>query len=134
MSSLLCLDVGTKRIGVAAADSTVPIAMPLTTIEVDGMEIEAIEDIVKDRSIDKIIVGLPRNQFGGKTQQTEYSEKFAEKLKDLADIVFQDESLTSVHAEEKLRADGRPFKKSDVDALAAALILQDYLEEHHVSK
>lgn len=134
VSSLLCLDVGTKRIGVAAADSSVPIAMPLTTIEVDGMEIEAITQIVKERSTDTIIVGLPRNQFGGKTQQTEYSEQFADKIKHLAEVVFQDESLTSVHAEEKLRADGRPFTKADIDSLAAALILQDYLEAHHVAK
>ncbi len=64
MSSLLSLDVGTKRIGVAAADTTVPVAQPLVTLEVDGTEIDKIKQLVQERSVEKVVVGYPRNQAG----------------------------------------------------------------------
>ena len=133
MASFIALDVGTKRIGVAAADTSVPIAMPLLTLEVDGTEVQKIRELVQSRKVEKVIVGFPRNQFGGATDQTALTEKFADKLRDFADVYFQDESLTSVMAEERLRADGRKYSKADVDAMAATIILQDYLEENHAS-
>jgi len=130
MANLLSLDVGTKYIGVAAANTSLPIAVPLQTIIVDGTEIDAIKKVVRDRSIDTIVVGYPRNQSGEPTIQTGVAENFAVHLKGLATIVFQDESLTSVIAEDRLKMSGKPYQKADIDALAAAIILQDYLEEH----
>lgn len=127
--SLVCLDVGEKRIGVAVADTSVKIAVPLVTIPVDGNEIKAIAEIVVREDTDTIIVGYPRNQQGEATAQTEYVEKFATQLEDIAaHIVFQDESLTSVQAEQQLKELGQPYEKGDIDARAAAIILQDYLE------
>jgi len=70
MSNLIALDVGTKRIGVAVADSVVPIAVPLATIDVDGREIELIQGIIKEKSVKKVIIGYPRNQSGESTDQT----------------------------------------------------------------
>lgn len=133
MSTLLALDVGTKRIGVAVADITVPIAIPLTTLDVDGTELEKLIGIIKEKSVDKVIIGYPRNQSGYSTDQTEVSEVFGKRVMAYADIVFQDESLTSVMAEERLKRSGKPYEKSDIDALAAAIILQDYLEIHHAA-
>lgn len=133
MSTLLALDVGTKRIGVAVADITVPIAIPLTTLDVDGTELEKLAGIIKEKSVDKVIIGYPRNQSGYSTDQTEVSEVFGKRVMAYADIVFQDESLTSVMAEERLKRSGKPYEKSDIDALAAAIILQDYLEIHHAA-
>lgn len=133
MSTLLALDVGTKRIGVAAADIAVPIAIPLTTLDVDGTELEKLADIIKEKSVDKVIVGYPRNQSGDATDQTAVSEVFGKRVMAFADIVFQDESLTSVMAEERLKRSGKPYEKGDIDALAAAIILQDYLEIHHAA-
>jgi putative holliday junction resolvase len=130
MSNLIALDVGTKRIGVAVADSVVPIAVPLATIDVDGREIELIQGIIKEKSVKKVIIGYPRNQSGESTDQTGYSEEFAKKIMAFAEVEFQDESLTSVIAEDRLRVSGKPYAKSDIDALAAAIILQDYLEVH----
>jgi putative holliday junction resolvase len=130
MSNLIALDVGTKRIGVAVADSVVPIAVPLATIDVDGREIELIQGIIKEKSVKKVIIGYPRNQSGESTDQTGYSEEFAKKIRAFAEVEFQDESLTSVIAEDRLRVSGKPYAKSDIDALAAAIILQDYLEVH----
>ena len=127
--SFLALDVGEKRIGVAVGDSGVRIAVPFETIEVDGKELERIARIVVDENADTIIVGYPRNQSGETTAQTAYVEEFAKNLHDFAsDIVFQDESLTSVLAEQRLQAQGGTYTKGDIDAQAAAIILQDYLE------
>ncbi|HJM04673.1 MAG TPA: Holliday junction resolvase RuvX [Candidatus Saccharimonadaceae bacterium] len=129
--SLLCLDVGEKRIGVALADTAVRIAVPFDTITVDGGELQAIADIVVREDTDTIIVGYPRNQQGEATAQSSYVEQFAEQLQDLGPkIVFQDESLTSVMAEQRLKESGRRYEKGDIDMNAAAIILQDYLEEH----
>lgn len=130
MANLLALDVGTRRIGVATADSNLPIAIPLDTIEVDGHEIEAIKKVVSDRLIETIVVGYPRNQGGEPTAQTEVAENFALHLRGIAPVVFQDESLTSVIAEDRLKTSGKPYQKGDIDALAAAIILQDYMETH----
>lgn len=133
MANILGLDVGTKRIGVAAADTSVPIAMPIATIEVDGNEISTIQKLIQDRSIATIVVGYPRNQSGDPTEQTAYSEQFAKQLQTETEIVFQDESLTSVMAESQLKASGKPYQKADIDALAATIILQDYLELHYAA-
>jgi putative Holliday junction resolvase len=129
--TFLALDVGEKRIGVAIGDTAVRIAMPYDTIETDGAEIERIAKIVVEENIDTIVVGYPRNQSGEATAQTAYAEAFAEQLKDMAPhLKFQDESLTSVLAEQQLKSYGRPYTKGDIDARAAAIILQDYLESH----
>lgn len=130
--NLLALDVGEKRIGVALADTSVRIAVPYDTIEVDGGELVTIIELVEKESIDILVVGYPRNQLGLATAQTTYVERFAEQLTDIdADVVYQDESLTSVLAEERLKSHGRPYSKGDIDAQAAAIILQDYIEEHY---
>ena len=128
--SYLALDVGEKRIGVAVGDDMVRIAVPLDTIEVDGKELERIARLVIDENVDTVVVGYPRNQSGEPTHQTEYVEKFASQLNDIAPkLVFQDESLTSVLAEQQLKKYGRPYTKGDIDAQAAALILTDFLEQ-----
>lgn len=126
---LLCLDVGERRIGVAVGDTGVRIAIPLKTIEVDGDEIQAILQSYIEEKAKLIVVGYPRNQQGETTQQTAYVEQFIEPLREYAKIVFQDESLTSVQAEKRLAARKVPYTKGDIDAEAAAIILQDYMEE-----
>jgi len=129
--NIVCLDVGEKRIGVAVADASVRIAVPFETVDVDGSEIEAIAKIIITEEADMLVIGYPRNQAGEPTAQTRYVEEFAEKLKDIIpNIEFQDESLTSVMAEEQLAVHKRPYSKADIDAQAAAIILQDYLESH----
>lgn len=129
--TLIGLDVGERRIGVAVGDMGIRIAVPFDTVEVDGNEIERIAQIVVAEGADTMVIGYPRNQSGEPTAQTAFVEDFANKLTDIAArIVFQDESLTSVLAEEQLKSYGRPYSKGDIDAKAAALILQDYLEQH----
>ncbi|MEI6228890.1 MAG: Holliday junction resolvase RuvX [Candidatus Saccharibacteria bacterium] len=130
--SLVCLDVGEKRIGVAVSDSAVRIAVPLETIEVNGGENAAIKKIVDDEGADIIVVGYPRNQSGQPTAQTKFVTDFADKLSGIAPkLVFQDESLTSVIAEQRLQSFKKPYSKADIDAMAAAIILQDYIEANY---
>lgn len=126
---LLALDIGERRIGVAKGDTGVRLAMPLTTLVVDGTEIERIAQLISEERIDTLVLGYPRNQSGEPTAQTQYVESIAARLNGLASkLIFQDESLTSVIAEQRLKAMGKPYGKGDIDAEAAALILQDYLE------
>lgn len=130
-TNLICLDVGERRIGVAIADTNVRIAIPYDTIEVDGTEIRQIAELAVREDTGEIVVGYPRNQQGEATAQSEYVQEFAEQLEDIAKVVFQDESLTSVLAENRLKSRGKPYQRGDIDKEAAAIILQDYVEQHY---
>ncbi len=123
---VLALDVGGKRIGVARANTVARIPEPLATILVDGTEVEQITELAKAHDVTKLVVGLPRNQSGDETAQSQLVRDFAAKLEGF-EIIWQDESLTSVNAEEILQQSGKKFSKTDVDSLAAAQILNDYL-------
>lgn len=126
---LLALDIGERRIGVARGDTGVRLAIPLTTLVVDGTELERIKQLIADERAEVLVVGYPRNQSGEATAQTHYVESVAAQLEGTAaKLVFQDESLTSVMAEQRLKARGGRYEKGDIDAEAAAIILQDYLE------
>lgn len=127
---LLGLDIGAARIGVAVADTTVRIAIPQEHIDVDGTEVTAIAELVIAGEIGTIVIGYPRNQSGEATAQTAAIESFAKQLEDIdADIVFQDESLTSVLAEQRLASRRKSYEKGEIDSEAAAIILQDYMEQ-----
>lgn len=129
---LIALDVGTKRIGVAKADSKVRIAIPYSAVEVDGTEFQKIASLARAWDIDSFVIGLPRNSQGQETEQSRYVRQFARDLKKSipsAKICFQDESLTSVEAEKRLKNRKKGYKKGDIDSEAATIILQDFLEE-----
>lgn len=130
---LIALDVGTKRIGVAKADSAVRIAVPYAAVEVDGTEFQKIATLARAWDIKSFVLGMPRNAQGEETEQSRYVRKFAERLKKSipdAKICFQDESLTSVEAEKRLKGRKKSYKKGDIDSEAATIILQDFLEQH----
>lgn len=131
---LMALDVGTKRIGIALANSFIKIAIPFTTVEVNNdidSAIKQIIEIISKEEIDILVVGLPRNQSGEETSQTAYTKEFVKKIEYSVDkICFQDESLTSIQAEDRLKSYGKPYSKGDIDMNAASIILQDYLEEN----
>jgi putative Holliday junction resolvase len=130
--NLLALDVGEKRVGVALADSAIRIAIAYDTINVDGTEVEQIKALLDQEKIDVLVVGYPRNQSGDATSQTAYVESFVDQLQPLdIPIEYQDESVTSIKAEEILKQRKKPYEKGEIDALAASLILQDYLEAQY---
>ncbi len=131
------LDVGTKRIGVAKADTSVRIAIPDGTVVVNGGEFGEIASILKRYKTNWVILGLPRNSRGEETAQSAYVRDFAKKLRRAVPTVkirFQDESLTSVEAEKRLRArKGYFYAKGEVDAEAASIILQDFIESFAIT-
>lgn len=131
--NLLGLDVGERRIGVALADSIGRIASPLTTLLVDGTEIVRLQTLLLEHDITDIVVGLPRNQSGQETAQSEGVRKVVKRRLEAfgLPIALQDESITSVIAEDRLKARKKPYDKAAIDAEAAAIILQDYLEAHY---
>lgn len=128
---VLGLDVGEKRIGIAKADSNTKIAIPIGFIEVNGREWEEISHLAKTNHTNLFVLGLPRNNQGEETRQSLYVRKFAKSLIEKipgARIRFQDESLTSVIAEDRLKKSKKRYQKGDIDAEAATIILQDFIE------
>jgi UPF0755 protein len=128
---IIGLDVGTKRIGVAKADSSTKIAVPNGFVNVNGQEFAEIARIARMYSTSTFVVGLPRNNSGEETKQSLYAREFARQLAmSIPDtkIYFEDESLTSVEAERRLKERKKNFEKGEIDAEAASIILQDFLE------
>jgi UPF0755 protein len=128
---LIGLDVGTKRIGVAKADSTTKIAVPDGFVNVNGQEFAEIARIARMYSTSTFVVGLPRNNSGEETKQSAYARNFARQLAmsiPNTRIYFEDESLTSVEAERRLKERKKKFEKGEIDSEAASIILQDFLE------
>ena len=126
----LALDVGSRRIGVATAAGDVRAAWPLTTILVDGTEEAQLKKIISDSAIDELVVGRPLNQSGQPTEQTAAVEAFVQTVVQPLGLPvhWQEESVTSVLAEQRLQDRGQAYDKALVDAEAAAIILQDFLE------
>ena len=130
---IIGLDVGTKRIGIAKADTSVRIAIPNGFVLVNGQEIPEILRIARLNDTNFFVVGLPRSNDGNETAQSTYARKFADTLAASmpgARIYFQDESLTSVVAEERLKKRKKNFEKGEIDAEAASIILQDFIENY----
>jgi putative Holliday junction resolvase len=126
---IVALDVGHKRVGVAIANDVAKLPAPLTTLERGEQFWQLLGDLLSKQSAGMVVVGLPRNLDGGDTAQTAAARDFATELQQQfgLPITLQDEALTSVKAREELQARGKPFARGDVDALAAAYILEDYL-------
>ncbi len=129
----LAIDYGDKHTGLAICDPAETIASPLLVIEGHKNLIKKIKDIVKSEKIEAVVLGLPLNMDDSKGFQAEQVLQFAEKLKTNLDvpIYFQDERLTSFAAEKKLvpAEFTRKKKKKRLDAVAAAEILEAFLEQ-----
>lgn len=128
---VLALDVGAKRIGLATASLIARLPAPYGIIERDKVAnvAEEVIRIAQELNAEVVVIGLPRGLEGQETAQTatirEFAAELDEKLK--LPIVMQDEAVTSVEAESRLKARGKPYSKGDIDAEAAAMILDDYL-------
>ena len=127
--------MGDKRIGVALSDPDGILASPLTIINCqdDIADVEAITDIISQQQVKQIIVGLPRNMDGSLGEQAEKVKAFTQKLCGHTEVPveFRDERLTTVSAKRLMRAAStrKAKRKTRQDAIAAALILQGYLDE-----
>lgn len=132
----LAVDYGSKRTGLAICDPDETIASPLAVIYGQKDLINKIVDVVKNENVEAIVLGLPLNMDNSEGPQAKLVYKFARRLKKRLDIPihFQDERLSSFAAEDKLySADVKAVKKSrPLDAIAAAEILQSFLEQKKI--
>ncbi|HEY7128008.1 MAG TPA: Holliday junction resolvase RuvX [Ktedonobacterales bacterium] len=133
---LIGLDVGEARIGVAASDPTGTLASARTVLQRRPEEaaLQALQRIIEEEEAQAIIVGLPRSLSGELHGQAALVQAFAERLRSQISIPleFWDERLSTVAAEREMRAAGtrRDRRRTMVDAVAAAIILQNYLDAH----
>ncbi len=133
--SALGLDVGKKRVGVAGCDGTGLIATGLITIQRTSLrkDIEQLKKIVEEREVQLLVVGLPYSMKGNLGFQAQQVIKFARQVSKALQlpVEYVDERLTSVEAEEQLKAQKR-FSRRDkaaIDRQAAAIILQQWLDQ-----
>jgi putative Holliday junction resolvase len=136
------LDIGEKRIGVAVSDATATLARPLTVLRPTGLEADGLDVVMREiarlaaeeDSVSAIVVGLPRRLDGSPTPMTVRVEQFARRLESMATVpvMLQDERLSSREAESRLAVRDKDWRsrKARLDAAAAAVILQDYLDSH----
>ncbi|MGB2601160.1 MAG: Holliday junction resolvase RuvX [Candidatus Omnitrophota bacterium] len=131
---IMGLDLGTKNIGVAVSDESGTLAQGREVVRrtTDKEAIERIEEILKDFSVEEIVVGLPINMDGTMGERAADSERFAEMLKERTHLPVKlwDERLSTKEAESvMLEADvTRSKRKKAIDKLAAQIILQSYLD------
>ena len=137
---IMGLDYGSKTIGVAISDALGLTAQPLETIERSGenklrRSLARIAEIVREKDIKKIVVGLPINMDGRSGERAALTLEFVEKLRLRVDIpiVMQDERLTTVEADEILDESGlkKQDRKQFIDQIAAGIILKEYMEKEN---
>ena len=131
----LGIDYGERRIGLALSDSTNMIASSYSNIFNNQKKYQAIKDMVESHKITHIVIGLPLLLNGQKGEKALMVEEFSEELRSFlenrVEIILEDERLTTVSAERILiQGDlSRKKRKEKIDALAASLILQKYLDK-----
>ncbi|MDF2546519.1 Holliday junction resolvase RuvX [Anaerosolibacter sp.] len=135
---IMGLDVGDKTIGIAVSDALGWTAQGVETIRRTNIkaDLRRLEELVKEKEVHKMIVGLPKNMNGTLGPQGEKVLEFVERLKkrfNTLEIILWDERLTTVAAERTLiSADVRREKRKQViDMVAATYILQGYLDGHN---
>ena len=130
---IVCLDIGDVRIGVAVSDPAGVIASPVEVIRRVGWgpDVKKISEICRRYETDRILAGLPLNMDGTEGFQARKVRDFCSQLEAAGlRVVFQDERLSTVSAEDVLIGGGvsRQDRKRYVDKIAAAVILQQWLE------
>ena len=131
---LIGLDVGEARIGVAVSDPTGTLASARTVLarRPEQVALKALQQLVEEEEAAAIIVGLPRSLSGELHGQAALVQEFAELVRQqvAVPVHFWDERLSTVAAEREMRASGakREKRRAMIDAVAAAIILQSYLD------
>ena len=133
---IVCLDIGDVRIGVAVSDPTGTIASPVEVIQRVGWgpDTKKILAVCQRYDTNRILSGLPLNMDGTEGFQAQKVRDFCRQLEKAGlQVVFQDERLSTVSAEDALIEGGvsRAGRKQKVDMIAASVILRQWLEEHN---
>jgi len=141
VTRVAALDVGERRIGVAVSDLTRTLARPVGVVQTSGLDGDAVDRAVaelarlaaEEDGLASLVVGLPRRLDGSPSDMTPRVQAFAAALgvRMALPVILQDERLTSREAESRLALREKDWRarKKRLDAAAAAIILQDYLDE-----
>jgi putative Holliday junction resolvase len=138
---ILALDVGDRRVGVAISDPSGLLATPLTVVRrtSKAKDFATVARLVREQDAGLLVIGLPLERNGRAGGQARRIERYAtELMKSLQDeeldlpCTFWDESLSTQRAQRAMIASGRKARdrRARLDAVAAAVILQDYLDAH----
>ncbi|MGN1208169.1 MAG: Holliday junction resolvase RuvX [Christensenellales bacterium] len=131
---IMGLDFGKARIGIALSDIMGFLASPYSTLNrtTEIEDLKFLDNIIKQYKIETVVMGYPFEMSGNRGEIAKAVEDFAEKLKEYSDvkIVFVDERLSSVEAEEQLKETVKDWKtrKKLLDQVSASIILQTYLD------
>ncbi|MBO5515112.1 MAG: Holliday junction resolvase RuvX [Schwartzia sp.] len=138
---ILGLDVGDRTVGVAASDLLLMTAQGVETIRRETLEkdLSRLDELMREYDAVRLVVGLPRNMNGTEGERCEVVRAFAVAIKEKrpdAEIVFQDERLSTVAATKSLIAAdvSRKKRKKVIDKMAAVFILQGYLDSLSATK
>ncbi len=137
LERIIGLDVGDNWLGVAVSDPLGIIARPLVVLQRrdELTDAEAVKKLIDQYQAGKVIVGLPRLLTGHIGAQAEHVQRFATRLASLTNlpVLFQDERFSTADAQEIMKANRkkkRGFVKERDDSVAAAVILQDFLDQN----
>jgi putative Holliday junction resolvase len=130
--AIIGLDVGNKHIGVAMAIGTIAVPIAVIKRTEEEADLERIAALTRDYETELIVIGLPRSMDGSIGAQAELVIEFTKSLSNYIDIPIDmcDERLTTVTADRLLQESGakRKQRKANIDAMAAAVILQAYID------
>jgi putative Holliday junction resolvase len=131
MGRVLGIDYGTKRVGLALSDTTQKLATPLMVCERQDA-VESIGSIMAENDVESIVVGMPTSLSGEEGIAAQNAKKFVDELKQqlAVPVMVEDERFTTVIAERAMIGAGerRKNRRNKIDSVAAAIILQGYLD------
>lgn len=138
-AKLLGLDLGERRIGVSITDDTGILASPLEIVDLRYQGLDRVVELARAHGVAGIVAGLPRTMAGAEGFQAKRSREQADQLRELTDlpIILWDERLTTAMADQILSGSGKKRRspqqrRKERDALAAAILLQDYINANPV--
>jgi putative Holliday junction resolvase len=135
---VLGLDVGEQRTGVALSDRMGWLASPITVLRCASREaeMEAVEELAREHNVDRVIVGYPRSLNGTLGPQAQIVDRYVEQLRAHLNVpvITWDERLSTAQAERLVHESGRRVRRETIDAAAAAVILQSYLDAEALRK
>jgi putative Holliday junction resolvase len=134
MSRLMGLDYGTKRVGVALSDETHMLAHPHSVLPAEPFAklLESLKALIQEKHVIKIVIGVPRNMDGTEGDSARKAREFVARLKEALTVPIStiDERMTTLQASRQLQEAGKNTRKQKetIDAAAAAILLQTYLD------
>ena len=130
----MALDLGDRRIGIALSDALGMIARPLKVIKRTSRvnDYSIYNSLIAEYKVQAVIVGLPINMDGSEGRQAKWVRDYVTSFSETVDtpITLWDERLSTEEAHEIIKNRGRQPGKDEIDAVAAAVILQNYLDAH----